>query len=100
MVIPKILSETVVSAAKGISKAVLGELLNSVEGKNSGAIIPYRSDGNENIICFVHGFCGDPASTFNPMPDFIVKEKELDGWDVLSIGYSTDMMPNIGRGIW
>ncbi|MDB5284337.1 MAG: hypothetical protein JWO06_3412 [Bacteroidota bacterium] len=100
MTVPKILSQAVVSAAKGISKVVLGELLKSVKGDHRGAIIPYRSEGNENIICFVHGFCGDPESTFNPMPAFIVKEKELNGWDVLSIGYSTDLMPNIGRGIW
>jgi tetratricopeptide (TPR) repeat protein len=100
MAIPKILSDAVISAAKGISKVVLGQLLESVKGNNRGVIIPYRSEGNENIVCFVHGFSGKPESTFNPLPDFIVKEKELNGWDVLSIGYSTDVMPNIGRGIW
>lgn len=100
MPVKKILSDTAISIAKGISKVVLGELLRSVKGDNRGVIIPYRSDGNENIICFVHGFCGDPESTFNPMPEFIINEKELDGWDVLSIGYSTDIMPNIGKGIW
>ena len=100
MPIPKILSEAAISAAKGVSKVVLGELLKSVKGDNRGALIPYRSEGNENIICFVHGFCGDPESTFNPMPDFIIKEKTLAGWDVLSIGYSTDLLPNIGKGIW
>jgi triacylglycerol esterase/lipase EstA (alpha/beta hydrolase family) len=100
MPIPKILSDVAISAAKGISKVVLEGLLKSVKGDNRGAIIPYRSEGNENIICFVHGFCGDPESTFNPMPEFILKEKALRGWDILSIGYSTDLLPNIGRGIW
>lgn len=100
MAIPKILSDAAISAAKGISKVVLGQLLKSVRGDNRGVIIPFRSEGNNNIICFVHGFSGEPESTFNPMPDFIVKEKELSGWDVLSVGYSTDIMPNIGKGIW
>ena len=100
MVIPKILSEKLISGAKGISKVVLGELFKSLNGENRGTIIPYRSEGNENIICFIHGFCGNPESTFNPIPEFIIKEKELNGWDILSIGYSTDIMPNIGRGIW
>lgn len=100
MLVGKILSKTVISVAKGISKVVLGEIFKSIKGDNRGVVIPYRSDGNENIICFVHGFCGNPESTFNPMPEFIINEKELDGWDVLSIGYSTDIMPNIGKGIW
>ena len=85
---------------KNKPKSILGELLNSVSGGNRGKLISYRSDGNLNIICFVHGFCGDPESTFDPIPQFILKEKELEGWDVLSIGYSTDIMPNIGKGIW
>lgn len=98
--IPEILSVILVSKAKGISKVVLGKLLKSIKGGNSGVIVPYRSDGNKNIICFVHGFCGDPSSTFNPMPEFILKEKTLRGWDVISIGYSTDALPNIGKGVW
>ncbi|MBL0342266.1 MAG: hypothetical protein IPP71_15975 [Bacteroidetes bacterium] len=45
-------------------------------------------------------FSGDPESTFKPIPEFIIAESELNGWDVISIGYSTDLMPNIGKGIW
>jgi Predicted acetyltransferases and hydrolases with the alpha/beta hydrolase fold len=95
-----ILSDASIKVAEGVSKIVLGKLLNSVSGGNKGEIVSYRSKGNLNVICFVHGFCGDPRSTFDPIPQFIIKEKELDGWDVLSIGYSTDLMPNIGKGIW
>ncbi|MEI9908549.1 MAG: alpha/beta hydrolase, partial [Bacteroidota bacterium] len=100
MDIPQILSDAVISVAVGKAKVALGELMKSVKGKNKSAILSYRSEGNENIICFIHGFCGTPESTFNPLPDFIVKEKELNGWDILSIGYSTSLLPNIGRGIW
>jgi pimeloyl-ACP methyl ester carboxylesterase len=98
--IPGILSQLVVSKAKGISKVVLGKLLKSIKGENTGIIVPYRSEGAKNIICFVHGFCGDPSTTFNPMPEYIIKEKSLRGWDVISIGYSTDALPNIGKGVW
>ncbi|MBI3137364.1 MAG: hypothetical protein HYZ15_02130 [Sphingobacteriales bacterium] len=100
MAIPKILSDAAISVAKGVSKVVLGKFLQSVKGGNKGAIVPYRSEGNENIVCFIHGFSGDPESTFKPIPEFIIAESELNGWDVLSIGYSTDLMPNIGKGIW
>ncbi|MGP1994066.1 tetratricopeptide repeat-containing protein [Zobellia laminariae] len=100
MAISKILSEAAISVAKGVSKVVLGELLKSVKGENKGSIIPSRYEGNKNIVCFVHGFCGNPESTFSPLPKFILEEEELNGWDILSIGYSTDLMPNIGKGIW
>ncbi len=100
MSIKKLLSDAAISAAKGVSKIVLGKLLQSVKGENKGAIIPYRSEGNENIICFIHGFSGDPESTFRPIPEFIIADNELNGWDVISIGYSTDLMPNIAKGIW
>lgn len=100
MAIPKILSDKAISVAKGVSKVVLGKLLQSVKGDNKGSIITYRSEENENIVCFIHGFAGDPESTFKPIPEFIVADNELNGWDVLSIGYSTDLMPNIGKGIW
>jgi pimeloyl-ACP methyl ester carboxylesterase len=100
MPIQKILSDAAISAGKGVSKIVLGKLLQSVKGENKGAIIPFRSEGNGNIVCFVHGFSGDPESTFKPIPEFIIAENELNGWDVISIGYSTDLMPNIGKGIW
>lgn len=100
MSIKKILSGAAISAAKGVSKVVLGKLFESVKGENKGAIIPFRSEGNESIVCFVHGFSGDPESTFKPIPEFIIEENELNGWDVISIGYSTDLMPNIGKGLW
>ncbi|OQP60589.1 hypothetical protein A3860_32770 [Niastella vici] len=100
MPIQKILSDAAISAAQGVSKIVLGKLLQSVKGEKKGTIIPYRSEGNESIVCFVHGFSGDPESTFKPIPEFIIAESELNGWDVISIGYSTDLMPNIGKGIW
>lgn len=92
MSIKKILSDAAISAAKGVSKVVLGKLLESAKGENKGAIIPFRSEGNESIICFVHGFSGDPESTFKPIPEFIIAENELNGWDVISIGYSTDLI--------
>ena len=107
MIVSKILSEVAIAAAKGASKVVLTKLFHSVKsetkdgkGKSKSAIVPYRSEGNKNIICFIHGFCGDPESTFSPLPDFIVKEEELNGWDIISIGYASNLMPNIGKGIW
>jgi len=99
-IIPKVLSEALVDAAVGAAKNVLSGLLTSVKGGNQGTIVPIRYQGHSSIICFVHGFCGDPLQTFHPLPSYIENEEKLQGWDIISIGYSTNIMPNIGKGIW
>jgi pimeloyl-ACP methyl ester carboxylesterase len=60
----------------------------------------YRSEDNKNLICFIHGFSGDPRKTFEPMPQLIIEDDALSGWDILSLGYSTALLPDIGKGIW
>lgn len=101
MPIQSFLTETAISLASGVSKVVLRELLNqSGHEDEKGSIIPYRSDGNKSILCLVHGFSGDAEKTFKPMPEFITEDDDLGGWDVISIGYSTNLLPDIGMGIW
>ncbi|MGI9159600.1 MAG: alpha/beta fold hydrolase [Saprospiraceae bacterium] len=74
--------------------------MNTEETENKGKWVPYRSEDNKNLICFIHGFSGDPRQTFEPMPQLIMQEDALSGWDVLSHGYSTALLPDIGKGIW
>ena len=76
-------------------------LVDSVAGKNKGETFFYREEpGNRNIICMVHGFSGSPQETFYKFPDLIKEDPELSGWDIVSIGYASDVMPTLGIGIW
>lgn len=75
-------------------------LINSLLGKNAGEVYAYRQDSNRNVICLVHGFSGSARETFLGLPDLICKDEQLDGWDVISIGYATDAMPTIRLGFW
>jgi pimeloyl-ACP methyl ester carboxylesterase len=85
--------EMLLQAGKGLFK--------SLAGKNKGETIVFREqEGNNNIICFVHGFSGNPSETFGKFPELIKQEKEFDGWDIVSIGYASDTMPTFGFKIW
>jgi hypothetical protein len=74
--------------------------LNSVLGKNKGEVVVYREEINQNVICFVHGFSGSAADTFGRFPQLIIEDKELDGWDIVSVGYASDVMPTLSLGLW
>ena len=79
----------------------LDQLSADAEKKPKGEKwIPYRASENKNLICFIHGFSGDPSKTFEPMPQLIEQDAQLSGWDILSLGYSTALLPDIGKGIW
>lgn len=82
-------------------KKVAHEFVDSATGKKTGVIISYRKkETNNNVILFVHGFAGSASETFGVTPDLLVNDHHFDGWDVFSIGYSTDAMPSIGKGLW
>jgi pimeloyl-ACP methyl ester carboxylesterase len=44
---------------------------------------------NEAAIVFVHGFTGDRRGTWRKIPDFLLQEAKLAGWDILFFGYSS-----------
>jgi pimeloyl-ACP methyl ester carboxylesterase len=54
---------------------------------------------NEAAIVFIHGFGGHPRKTWENFPDFLAKDKQLDGWDIYSIGYHTGLSLDI-VSIW
>jgi len=96
-----ILTEADVTAADGAAREVLQALLNQSRRKtDSGSIISYRATANKSVLCLIHGFGGDPVTTFGKMPELITADDSLRGWDLLSIGYSTELLPDIGQGIW
>jgi hypothetical protein len=64
-------------------------------------IVPFRAEGkNNNVVLFVHGFSGEAETTFGNIPQYLSEEESMKGWDMFSIGYSSDQMPSLGIGIW
>ncbi len=58
-----------------------------------------RKNNTTNAIVFVHGFGGDPSTTWGNFPDFLGATQALNGWDLYSLGYSSKLAPDF-RGIW
>jgi pimeloyl-ACP methyl ester carboxylesterase len=58
-----------------------------------------RVQESEAAIVFIHGFYGDPAVTWGQFPKLITMDSRLRDWDVLSIGYSTRLVPDL-VGVW
>jgi tetratricopeptide (TPR) repeat protein len=68
---------------------------------NDEQIKEYRkTEDSKSLILFVHGFKGDAGSTFAYIPDTLAKTNELNGWDVISLGYDCAVLPNFLKGIW
>jgi pimeloyl-ACP methyl ester carboxylesterase len=58
------------------------------------------SHGNLAAIVFVHGFGGNPRTTWSRFPDCLAAETELRGWDIFSLGYPTTLLlPDISS-LW
>lgn len=71
------------------------------EAKKIGELVCYRKvQGYNNVLLLIHGFNGSASETFGCTPDLLTSNPEFDGWDIYSIGYSSDMLPNIGKDIW
>jgi pimeloyl-ACP methyl ester carboxylesterase len=74
---------------------------DSLIGNKTPKIIDFRNEpDNNNVILFLHGFSGESATTFGNIPQYIKEEERMKGWDMFSIGYSSNQMPSLGIGIW
>src|SRR5262245_41533639 len=50
-------------------------------------------------VLFVHGFGGNPRSTWGNVPKFISDNPRMSGWDIFSVGYPTRLIFDI-VGLW
>ncbi len=74
---------------------------DSLIGNKTPKIIDFRNvPASNNVILFLHGFSGDSATTFGNIPQYIKEDDRLNGWDMFSVGYSSNQMPSLGIGIW
>ena len=53
-----------------------------------------------NAVLFVHGFSGESASTFDAIQNYILEDPKMHGWDMFPFGYSENVKPQMGKGIW
>jgi len=67
--------------------------------KSPELVVHRKSETNPAVILFVHGFSGDPTKTWGNFPALLMRENQLSGWDVFSLGYHTGLSLDI-VGIW
>src|SRR5204863_4102600 len=53
----------------------------------------------EAAIVFLHGFTGSNTGTWGEFPTLLMSDSVLNLWDVVSLGYSTKLAPDLS-GIW
>lgn len=64
-------------------------------------VTKFRETENSNsAILFVHGFSGDAENTFAEAPNLLMANEEIDGWDMFPLGYSGNIVPEMGKNIW
>lgn len=84
-----------------LAKKLWPHLKDSLLGNKLPKIVEFRNEpANNNLILFLHGFSGESSTTFGNIPEYLKGEEKMNGWNMYSIGYSSDQMPSLGIGIW
>jgi pimeloyl-ACP methyl ester carboxylesterase len=73
----------------GTNKSSSGEVVTS-----------FREEGSPNLLLFVHGFSGEAANTFGEIPRLLMENNAMDGWDLMPLGYSQHVKPEMGKTVW
>jgi len=58
-----------------------------------------RSEGNEAAVVFVHGFTGDWQKTWGRIPEFLMADPRLNGWDLFGFGFESRRRFDL-LGLW
>lgn len=70
------------------------------KGQNEVKTSFRETKGANNLLLFIHGFSGEAADTFGNIPDMLMKQSKMDGWDMKPFGYSQYVTPEMGKDIW
>ena len=71
------------------------------EPKDKKPRLAFReTEDANNLILFIHGFTGESSETFGNLPDMLMEDPELDGWDMKPFGYSQFIEPEHGKHVW
>jgi len=60
----------------------------------------FREDGAPNLLLFVHGFSGEASETFGNIPELLMENPAMNGWDLMPLGYSQYVDPEMGKTVW
>lgn len=76
-------------------------LVNDIKTIKKEPVTKFRETENFNsAILFVHGFSGDAENTFAEAPKLLMANEEINGWDMFPLGYSGNVVPEMGKNIW
>ncbi len=75
------------------------EMESRPKSKDPRMVFRESEDAN-NLILFIHGFDGESTETFGKLPDLLMSDPELDGWDMKPFGYSRFIRPEHGKHVW
>lgn len=68
--------------------------------QDEARLVPHRMrEATRAAIVFVHGFSWYSERTWGDFPGYIASDPSLEEWDLVSIGYSTGLTPDL-RGVW
>lgn len=97
-----IVSKTAFDAKKEETIVKVGNTTDKeVEITKKQHVENFRINENaNNLIIFVHGFSGMAESTFGAIPELLMKNEKLDGWDMLPLGYAENIQPELGHNVW
>lgn len=59
----------------------------------------HRDQQGETAVLFVHGFAGDPSTTWGKFPGLLAEHAPICDWDIFSLGYATRLAPDLA-GVW
>ena len=76
-------------------------LASAIKTIKKEPVTKFRETENSNsAILFVHGFSGDAENTFAEAPKLLIANEEINGWDMFPLGYSGNVVPEMGKNIW
>ena len=59
-----------------------------------------EEEGANNLLLFVHGFTGEAADTFGIIPELLMGEESMKGWNMYPFGYTEFVEPKMGKAVW
>lgn len=59
-----------------------------------------ETDSANSAILFLHSFSGQGTDTFASIPSFLMDDPRMDGWDMFPLGYSENIVPEMGKNVW
>src|SRR5260370_13000457 len=62
-------------------------------------VIKHRMRNQDAAVILIHGFTGSNTETWGSFPELLIQNPALDAWDVVSLGYSTRLAPDLS-GVW